>query len=123
MSLDGSNLARVNADGLNIANSAWSPAWTRLAFQSNRAGNWDIFSMRVDCTLPQEPGEIGPECDLRQLTSDPADDLLPAWSPDGRSIAFVSTRNGNPEIYIMDADGQNQRRLTFNSTGDWRPTL
>jgi len=55
------------------------------------------------------------------LTDDPADDMLPAWSPDGRSIAFVSTRDGNPEIYVMDSQGQNQRRLTFNPGGDWRP--
>jgi Tol biopolymer transport system component len=51
----------------------------------------------------------------------PADDLLPAWSPNGRRIAFVSTRDGNPEIYVMDQDGQNLRRLTFNPGGDWRP--
>lgn len=96
-------------------NPAWSPAWTRLALQSNRTGNWEIFSLRAECPPPQA------ECDLHQLTDDPADDLLPAWSPDGRRIAFVSTRDGNPEIYVMDRDGQNQRRLTFNPGGDWRP--
>lgn len=121
MNQSGGDVRRLTTHLAADENPAWSPAWTRLAFQSNRAGNWDIFSIRVDCTLPQEPGEIGPECDLRQLTSDPADDILPAWSPDGRSIAFASTRDGNPEIYIMDANGQNQRRLTFNPTGDWRP--
>jgi dipeptidyl aminopeptidase/acylaminoacyl peptidase len=100
-------------------NPAWSPAWTRLAFQSNREGNWDIFSMRVDCD-PLGP-DAATRCDLRQLTDHAADDMLPAWSPDGRAIAFVSTRDGNPEIYVMASGGGNPRRLTFHPTGDWRP--
>ncbi|MCB0183244.1 MAG: PD40 domain-containing protein, partial [Caldilineaceae bacterium] len=49
--------------------------------------------MRADCD-PSNPDS----CDLRQLTDDPADDLLPAWSPDGQTIAFVSLRDGNAEI-------------------------
>lgn len=109
-------LQRLTSHPSADENPAWSPAWTRLAFQSNRSGNWDIFTLRAECTPAQT------ECDLQQLTSHPADDLLPAWSPDGRRIAFVSTRDGNPEIYVMDKDGQNQRRLTFNPGGDWRPT-
>ena len=36
-------------------------------------------------------------------------------------IAFLSTRDGNYEIYVMNADGSNQTRLTFNSAGDWWP--
>lgn len=94
-------------------NPAWSPAWTRLAFQSNQYGHWDIFSRPLECREET--------CQVSRLTDSAGDDLLPAWSPDGRSIAFVSTRDGNPEIYVMDSDGQNQRRLTFNPTGDWRP--
>ncbi len=120
MSQDGEEQLRLTDTPAAEENPAWSPAWTRLAFQSNRNGNWDIFSMRIDCAFP-DGLEIGGACEVQQLTADAADDLLPAWSPDGRSIAFVSMRDGNPEIYIMDSDGQNQRRLTFNPTGDWRP--
>jgi Tol biopolymer transport system component len=40
-----------------------------------------------------------------RLTHNPARDFAPAWSPDGRKIAFASTRDGNPEIYVMNADG------------------
>ena len=42
---------------------------------------------------------------------------LPAWSPDGTRIAFTSTRDGNSEIYVMNRDGSNVRRLT-NHPGD-----
>lgn len=110
MGQDGGNPRPLAAGPADEETPAWSPAWTYLAFASNRNGNWDIFSLRANCA-----------CNLRQLTDHLADDLLPAWSPDGRWIAFVSLRDGNPEIYLMDAGGQNQRRLTFNPTGDWRP--
>ncbi len=113
---DGLNQRRLTDNPAADENPAWSPAWTRLAFQSNRTGNWDIFSLRPEC-----PAGLQTECDLRQLTDNPADDMLPAWSPDGRRVAFVSTRDGNPELYLMDSDGRNQRRLTFHPAGDWRP--
>ncbi|MCH8226405.1 MAG: PD40 domain-containing protein, partial [Chloroflexi bacterium] len=45
----------------------------------------------------------------------------PAWSPDGARIAFYSFRDGNGEIYTMNADGSNQTRLTFNDSSDWYP--
>jgi len=45
----------------------------------------------------------------------------PEFSPNGREIAFSSTRDGNSEIYVMNADGTNQTRLTFNTLYDSRP--
>jgi TolB protein len=58
------------------------------------------------------------------VTSNPARDSDPAWSPDGRSIAFVSYRDGNPEIYIKNADGRgSEKRLTSNVTLDLVPTF
>ncbi len=51
------------------------------------------------------------------LTKNGAVDWFPAWSPDGKQIAFGSDRDGNQEIYIMNADGSSPRRLT-NAPGD-----
>ena len=52
-------------------------------------------------------------------------DTRPDWSPDGTRIAFVSDRDGNPEIYVMDADGSNETRLTYSDRkaiqADWCP--
>ncbi len=56
------------------------------------------------------------------LTTDPSNDLRPTWSPDGSQIAFFSLRSGNYDIWLMDADGNNQRQLTDDPADDRRPT-
>ena len=54
--------------------------------------------------------------------------MTPVWSRNGKRIAFVSSRDGiskkwteNMEIYVMDTDGTNVRRLTFNNRFDAHP--
>ncbi len=56
-----------------------------------------------------------------RLTVHDASDSFPAWSPDGRRIAFESDRDGNDEIYVMNADGSGVTRLTDNDAIDRSP--
>ncbi|OGF97323.1 MAG: hypothetical protein A2Z06_03470 [Candidatus Glassbacteria bacterium RBG_16_58_8] len=66
---------------------------------------------------------------LRRLTYSPSIDTSPSWSPNGQQIVFTSDRTGNPNLYLMDADGSNVRRLTastpydqpYNDTPVWSP--
>lgn len=58
----------------------------------------------------------------RPLTESPGDDYLPAFSPDGRFIAFTSYRSGTEEIWIMDSDGRNLKPLTTDPRKDWSPS-
>ena len=54
--------------------------------------------------------------------STPGDVQTPAWSPDGRKLAFVSQRDGNAEIYVMNADGSAQENLTRQPANDSHPS-
>ena len=59
--------------------------------------------------------------DVINLTRHPSEDRIPAWSPDGNWIAFMSTREGNWNIYIMEANGENQTRVTHHPGVDSSP--
>ena len=89
---------------------------TWLALTIARNNNPDIYLLDVDAAL-QGTGQ--PE--LKQLTTDPATDFDPTWSPDGTRIAFLSQRDGNDEIYIMNSDGTCQINLTNDPADDWSP--
>ena len=60
-----------------------------------------------------------------RLTTNPARDSSPAWSPDGRKIAFISNRSGEAQIWLIDVDGGEARQLTHIKTGasgpKWSP--
>lgn len=53
----------------------------------------------------------------RQLTTHPKADLNPRWSPDGKNLAFISTRDGSPQIYLLPIDGGESRKISQISTG------
>ena len=87
-----------------------SPDGSRVLFESDRTGNWEIYTMRPDGT------------DLVRLTTNTAPDVTPIWSPDGKRIVFASERDaGDSEIYVMNADGSDQRRLTRQPGDDSHP--
>jgi WD40-like Beta Propeller Repeat len=57
---------------------------------------------------------------LERLTVQPTIDGTPVpWSPDGKTILFSSNRDGDPEVYAMDADGSHQRNLTRHPANDF----
>lgn len=59
--------------------------------------------------------------DAKNLTENQGQNTYPAWSRDGKKIAFISTRDGNSAIYVMDADGKNVKQLTNGERVDRAP--
>jgi TolB protein len=118
---------RVNPDGTKTvletaadANApSWSPVSDEIAFWSGTENQYgQIWRIRADGT------------GSRQLTDDPSrrnnDD--PSWSPDGQNIIFGTGRSGRPELWIIDRDGRNPRRLfhkldagPFPGRASWQP--
>jgi uncharacterized repeat protein (TIGR01451 family)/fimbrial isopeptide formation D2 family protein len=91
-------------------------------YHSDRAGNWDIFRLNT----PVVPG--APDAN-QNLTQNPADDVEPSRSPDGRWMAFTSNRDGNWEIYVAPIDGSPDQavRVTYNTVASdtdpvWGPS-
>lgn len=80
-----------------------------IAYDSDRGGNFDIYKQRVDGGEPI------------QLTTNPANDFAPSWSPDDREIAFHSTRNGTRDIYVINAEGTNEQQVTSGPSQDFLP--
>ena len=58
-----------------------------------------------------------------RLTNNTTPDINPDWSADGTRIAFSSFRDGNFEIYVMNANGSGQTRLTNKAGADTQPDL
>jgi Tol biopolymer transport system component len=73
-------------------NPAWSPDGTRIAYESTRSGNSEIWVMNVDGT--GEPVSV---------SNDPAWDSEPAWSPDGTQITFTRGHGDSGDIWAVDA--------------------
>ena len=95
--------------GQQSSYAAFPGANGKIAFNSNRDGNHEIYVMS-----PDGSGQT-------RLTNNPTSDFDAAWSPDGTKIAFNSDRDGNYEIYVMNADGTGQTRLTNNNADDEYP--
>jgi len=114
---DGAMLATGLGQALVTATTTWGKTDTVRVFVQNellvvstRGGNADLYTISRSA-----PGAFN------RLTSNPASDVSASYSPDGSAIAFVSTRDKNQEIYIMDADGSNPRRITNTAGGEDTP--
>jgi Tol biopolymer transport system component len=104
---------------------SWSPSDDRITFTRNHNEDYDIFTMRPDGT------------DIRQLTTSPGNDSHSSWTPDGKHIMWAGARYGfkdeaslydnsfQPfaEIFIMNADGSDQRALTDSRWEDSMPAM
>lgn len=90
------------------------PLWMRFPAISPD-GKTVAFSYKCDIwTVPANGGQA------RQITTNPAYDAYPVWSPDSRQIAFASSREGSMDIYVVGRDGGTPRRVTTDS-GDEYP--
>ena len=101
---------------MQLAENGYASRRTKIAFTSTRDGNKEIYVMDGDGR------------NERRVTVNPAKDEDPAWSPDGKKIAFVSNRNNvnkdREQIWVIDADGKNPIRLTdglVDCCPDWSP--
>src|SRR6266568_3992848 len=114
------SLTNITNNPATVGQLTWSPDGARIAFVSDRDGNFEIYVMRADGS------------NQVNLSNNTALDGLPAWSPDGTKIAFSSDRDGPGQmyvgpfqIYVMNADGSGVTRLTHDSASDveatWSP--
>ncbi len=99
-----------------------------VAFDRDWHGNRDIYVLKLTAPpwlVENRTPEFLPVVDgpPQRLTFHESADHSPAWdgSGPGSRIAFVSERDGNPEIYVMNGDGSGQDRVTFNAAGDGDP--
>ena len=114
---DGVNPRRVTSTTTLNITPVWSPDSQAIAYTSYRpAGQFgtyqDIVVSYITTGARDEPAKGNPQ---RQ-------NYLPIYSPDGSRLAFTSNRDGNPEIYVMNRDGSNIRRMTNNPAIDVTPT-
>ena len=87
---------------------------SKIAFTMIENSNHEIFTVCPDGSQ------------LSKLTDDPAEDIQPAWSPDGKQLMWESYRDDNMEIYVANLDGSGLRNVSRDSTADdhgaaWSP--
>lgn len=119
MNGDGSDIKQLTFNSIDDREPAWSSNGKQIVFSSNRNGNYDIFTIDANADVD---GTRGSRRSAFALTDNPADDREPDCSPDGMYIAFTTNRDGNSNIYIMNADGSLEAQVTNNAAEDHQPS-
>lgn len=135
MNADGTAQSRLTTHPRVDTTPVFSPDGTKITFNSDRdpdpmsvkASDFEIYTMNADGTgLTQiTNNSVVPKCGVSgsNCRFDGAQDLKPDYSPDGSQIAFFSDRDLNPEIYVMNANGTGQTRLTTDAADDLLPSF
>ena len=103
MDSSGEHITRLTAftGDIQVQDPAWSPNGEQIVFAvQEEDGNVDLALVAADGS------------GYRRLTDDPAEDLAPLWSVDGRWIIFTSFRNSTPNLYRIPAEGGDPIRMT-----------
>jgi Tol biopolymer transport system component len=108
ISADGTGETRLTENTAWEYGATWTSDGTHMFFGSERTGEWRIYRMNAD----------GSDA---QLLATEAHGNAPALSPDDRTIAFTSDRDGDDDIWLMSTDGSGQRNLTANDDHDDNP--
>lgn len=115
MNQDGSNKQQVTHMSVTGIFPDFSPDGSKIVFCAGASTfARDIYVVNSDGS------------DLTRLTSGVGNNVYPAFSPNGRKIVFTSNRTGTSQVWLMNADGSDQRQLTFDSqpkdqVPDWSP--
>lgn len=117
---------RQLTSGVRDLTPSWSPDGEWIVFvhaNVNEGWNFDLWVVKAldGDFAPWEIAEFGDQEDTFRVTKHKDQDMEPTWSPDGKKIAWSSSRNGNFDIYSMDANGENQKRLTDDPNDDRNP--
>ncbi len=116
MNRDGAGAKRVTFAGRYNSTPAWSPDGKKLLFAGFDEGHFDIFMM--DST----GYNMVRLTTARKMNNNKySNNEDPVFSPDGRHVMFVSDRTGSKQIYIINLDGTNERRITFDRFNYFKP--
>ena len=110
MNVDGSGVRRISSESY-ADRATWSPApYNEIAFSARTGPGFDIKILNIGS------GET------RQITFGEGTNESPVWAPNGRHLAFMSTRQGRSQVFTVDRDGRNLRQITRdgnNTTPHW----